>query len=96
MPGRGDPVRSHVDEPGPQHVRVMAVGWGRRAVSGVHHREAASSEVGDRMAVTCLIPPREEWSRRTPDQFGLSRPGLPPALPCVTPVTLRRPPSASR
>ena len=59
-------------------------------------REAASSEVGIRMAVTCLTPPREEWSRRTPDQFGLSRSAASPVLPCVTPVTLRRPPSASR
>lgn len=31
----GDPVRSHVDEPGPQYVRVMAVGGGGGgAVSG--------------------------------------------------------------
>lgn len=32
-------------------------------------REAASSEVGIRMAVTCLTPPREEWSRQTPDHI---------------------------
>ena len=62
----GDPVKGHVDEPGPQYMRVMAGGWGGGR-ERQDHREAASSEVGDRMAVTCLIPPREAWSRRTPD-----------------------------
>lgn len=59
----GGPVRSQVDKPGPQYVRMMAGAGGERQ----DHREAASSEAGDRMAVTCLIPPREERSRRTPD-----------------------------